>query len=129
MNVTLQRRWGSNQAGQSVSVDDEQGRWLVQHNFGTADGVPTPVQFAAAPGTDGPDQLAGGDATRQGRPVVLKGKRRDNNALPVEGSPVQYNHGIAPVQPEARSSKADAGDAPATPTSRVSTSGRKRQAG
>lgn len=87
MRVRLIRRWGPNQAGQSVDVDPVQGRWLIQYGYGTASGEPEPSQAAAAPGQDGPDPLAGGDATRLGPPAAVKGPRRSNNAAPLPGSP------------------------------------------
>lgn len=98
MKVKLIRRWGPNPAGRTVDVDDVQGRWLVGHAFGTASGEQAPSQDAAAPGADGPDPLAGGDATRRTmRPV--KGERRDNNALPVDGAPSQYRAGYTGEAP------------------------------
>lgn len=100
MRVKLIRRWGPNPAGESVDVDPVQGRWLVQHAFGRASGVTAPSQDAAAPGTDGPDPLAGGDATRRGPMVTQKAERRPNNAFPVDGAPVQYNAGIASPAPQ-----------------------------
>jgi len=99
VNVKLLRRWGSHPAGESVQVDDEQARWLVQHAYGTAKGITAAPQNAAAPGTDGPDPSAGGDWSRQGRPVAIKGARRDNNALPVDGAPRQYNAGVRAEEP------------------------------
>lgn len=88
MRVRLIRRWGPNQAGQSVDVDPVQGRWLIQYGYGTASGEPAPSQAAAAPGEDGPDPLAGGgDATRLGPPAAVKGPRRGNNAAPLASSP------------------------------------------
>lgn len=93
MKVKLIRRWGQHDAGQSVDVDPITGRWLVQHAIGTATGEQAPSQAAAAPGQDGPDPLA--DGPTRGGMAPVKGERRDNNALPVEGSPVQYNVGVA----------------------------------
>lgn len=99
MRVKLLRRWGANPAGQSVDVDPTMGRWLVQHAFGTASGVTAPSQDAAAPGQDGPDPLAGGDATRRATIATQKAERRPNNAFPVDGAPVQYNAGVASPTP------------------------------
>lgn len=102
MRVRLIRRWGPNQAGQSVDVDPVQGRWLIQYGYGTASGEPAPSQAAAAPGQDGPDPLAGGDATRLGPPAAVKGPRRSNNAAPLSDSPA------APA-PSAADASADSG--------------------
>lgn len=102
MRVRLIRRWGPNQAGQSVDVDPVQGRWLIQYGYGTASGEPAPSQAAAAAGEDGPDPLAGGDATRLGPPAAVKGPRRSNNAAPLSGSPA------APA-PVAADASADSG--------------------
>lgn len=96
MQVKLLRRWGQHDAGDTVKVDNTQGRWLVAHALGTATGVQAPMQEAAAPGSDGSDPVISGDATRLGTPAFQKAPRRDNGALPVEGSPVQYNNGVAP---------------------------------
>lgn len=102
MRVRLIRRWGPNQAGQSVDVDPVQGRWLIQYGYGTASGEPALSQAAAAPGEDGPDPLAGGDATRLGPPAAVKGPRRSNSAAPLSGSPA------APA-PAAADASADSG--------------------
>lgn len=126
MNVKLLRRWGSALPGDTVDVDDVQGRWLVDNSFGTSNGVAAPSQAAAAPGADGPDPLAGGDSTRR-FPATRKGSRDGNRASAVTGSPTQYTAGVAsqqaPAQPEA--------DEPpsgkhAGPSSKLSASGRKR---
>lgn len=91
MKVTLARRWGPHPEGNTVEVDDVQGTWLIRHNYGhsTAD-VVAPVQVAAAPGTNGPDPLAGGDATRR-RPRIPRSK--GSTADPVPGSPPVYRAG------------------------------------
>lgn len=100
MKLYLVRRWGSNQPGSTVSVEDEaQARWLLDHNFAqrtkTSDSASS---GAAAPGSDGPDPRAGGDGTRR-RPTSMKSSdTRENRAWPVAGSPVQYNAGVAPTQ-------------------------------
>lgn len=127
MQVKLLRRWGTNQPGDTVSTDATQGRWLVDHAFGTAAGVQAPEQAAFMPGEDGADPLASGDGTRRGNPAMVKGPRRaGNNALPVPGSPVQYNVGVA------ESARNDDGDGespdgfPSGPSSKVSGSGRRR---
>lgn len=95
MLVRLIRRWGSTPAGEYVTVDQTQGRWLVDHAFGTASGETAPMQSAAAPGAEGSDPLASGDGTRLGAPEMVKGERRENHAAPLAGSPLQYNAGIA----------------------------------
>lgn len=124
------RRWGPHKPGSSVTVEDElQARWLLDNHFaepGKGDGSAS--AGAVAPGTDGPDPRAGGDPTRR-RPVgQRKVERRDNNALPVDGAPVQYNAGVRPDDPsqlhptawgERRTGQAPAsaasGDGPAKP--------------
>jgi hypothetical protein len=95
------RRWGPHKPGSSVTVEDElQARWLLDNHFaepGKGDGSAS--AGAVAPGTDGPDPRAGGDVTRR-RPVAArKVERRDNQALPVDGAPVQYNAGVRPEDP------------------------------
>ncbi len=106
MKVNLVRRWGHQQPGTSVVVDDEQGDWLVNHNFAERSGQQgSASRGAAAPGTDGPDPIISGDQTR-GFPKTVKGERSENQAWPAAGSPVQYNAGVAP-QPAA------SGDQPA----------------
>ncbi|MDN5933486.1 MAG: hypothetical protein L0I24_20875 [Pseudonocardia sp.] len=105
MRVRLIRRWGPTQAGESVDVDPVQGRWLIDHAFGTATGEPAPKQEAAAPGEHGSDPLASGDGTRQGTPAMVKGERRDNNAAPLPGSPEDEARA-------ARESERDGQDAP-----------------
>jgi hypothetical protein len=99
MRVTLVRRFGDHQPGATVDVDDTTGHWLVGLNYGTADGLREPKQNAAAPGTHGPDPLAGGDPTRLYGHAAPSVERRPNHALPVPGSPVQYNRGVAPGEP------------------------------
>lgn len=89
MKVKLTRRWAVHRAGQSVEVSDSQGRWLIQHNYAESSGdVKAPEQDAAAPGGNGPDPLAGGDATRR-RPRVSKPERdpERNYARTAEGAP------------------------------------------
>lgn len=95
MRVKLIKRWGPTPAGESVDVDPTQGRWLIDHAFGTAQGEPAPKQEAFKPGEAGSDPLASGDGSRQGTPTIVKGERRDNNAAALAGSPLQYNAGIA----------------------------------
>jgi hypothetical protein len=87
VRIKLIRRWGPTPAGESVDVDPIQGRWLIDHAFGTAKGEPAPAQKAFAPGEAGPDPLASGDGTRRGVPAMVKGERRDNDAAPLPGSP------------------------------------------
>ncbi len=89
MKVKLTRRWAVHRAGQSVEVSDSQGRWLIQHNYAESSGdVRAPEQEAAAPGGNGPDPLAGGDATRL-RPHITKPERdpERNYARTAEGAP------------------------------------------
>lgn len=65
MKVKLVRRWGLHKAGESVDVSDSQGAWLIQHSYAASAGdLVAPSQAAAMPGANGPDPLAGGDATR-----------------------------------------------------------------
>jgi hypothetical protein len=94
VKVKLLRRWGPHSAGQTVEVDDVQGRWLVQHNFGEADKVASPKQQPAAEGAHGADPLAGGDATRR-RPSIPRPTRDAsvNRAAPGEGVPPTYRAG------------------------------------
>lgn len=94
MQVQLVRRWGPYRAGRTVDVGDVQGRWLVQHNFGTAAGVASPVQRPVAEGAHGADPLAGGDATRR-RPSITHAERDPevNVAAPGEGVPPTYRPG------------------------------------
>lgn len=126
MQVKLLRRWGNHQPGETVQTDQSMGRWLVDHAFGTATGVQAPDQAAFMPGADGPDPLASGDGTRRGNPVMVKRERRDNNAMPVPGSPVQYNVGVAaPASSDEAAADAQVGDS-AGPSSKVSGSGRRR---
>lgn len=105
MKVVLLRRWGSSQPGTSVEVDAVQARWLVDNAYGTAAGITAPDQGSVAPGTDGPDPLA--SVAARPRPVTRRGPYKTNRALPVEGSPVQYNAGVAERQegPEAVTSE------------------------
>jgi hypothetical protein len=89
MQVKLTRRWAVHRAGQTVEVSDSQGRWLIQHNYAESSGdVRAPEQEAAAPGGNGPDPLAGGDATRR-RPRITKPERdpERNYARTAEGAP------------------------------------------
>jgi hypothetical protein len=89
MQVKLTRRWAVHRAGQSVEVSDSQGRWLIQHNYAESSGdVRAPEQEAAAPGGNGPDPLAGGDATRR-RPRITRPERdpERNYARTAEGAP------------------------------------------
>lgn len=127
MQVKLLRRWGNHQPGDTVNPEATMGRWLVDHAFGTASGVQAPDQAAFMPGEDGPDPLASGDGTRRGNPAMVKGARRDNNALPVPGSPVQYNVGVAEsAGNDSGNGESPDGDQPSEPSSKVSGSGRRR---
>jgi hypothetical protein len=75
VKVKLIRRWSSHRAGESVEVSDSQGTWLIQHSYAASSGdVLAPSQAAAMPGADGPDPLAGGDATRL-RPRSMRSDR------------------------------------------------------
>lgn len=99
MQVKLMRRWGPHRAPKTVEVSDSQGRWLVQHNYAesTSD-VFAPEQEAAAPGGNGPDPLAGGDATRR-RPRITRPERdaQRNYARSAENAPpAAYRAGFGP---------------------------------
>jgi hypothetical protein len=96
----LVRRWGQNPAGQTLTVeDDTQARWLLDHNYAQRTKTSTSASDgAAAPGTDGPDLRAGGDGSRRRPTATSSSDERANRALPVAGSPVQYNAGVAPTQ-------------------------------
>jgi hypothetical protein len=126
VKLYLVRRWGPNAAGQNITVDDpEQAQWLLNHNYAQRTKTSTSASDgAAAPGTDGPDLRAGGDGSRR-RPVAMTSSdTRENRAIAVVGSPVQYNAGVAPTQ----QGGGDGGDeAPASaPSSKVSGSGRRK---
>jgi hypothetical protein len=91
MSVKLVRRWGPHSAGRTVQVDDEQGVWLIRHNYAqTAGEVLAPDQVAAAEGGHGADPLAGGDATRR-RPQVTQGSRNNSSNV------AQAGPGVPPV--------------------------------
>lgn len=49
MDVELTRRWGNTQPGEVVTVDDVQGRWLVDNGYGAAapGAVPAPDEHRA----------------------------------------------------------------------------------
>jgi len=102
MSTTLYlvRRWGQNPAGQTLTVeDDSQAAWLLDHNYAQRTKTSTSASAgAAAPGTDGPDLLAGGDGSRRRPMATPSSDKRPNRAVPVAGSPVQYNAGVAPTQ-------------------------------
>lgn len=104
MKVKLVRRWGDNQPGNTVDVDDVQGAWLIDHNLGERS-PGTATAGAVAPGTGGPDPLASGDGTRR-RPATRKGSRTGERAAPVAGSPTSYT----PGQPERPAPRPDQGD-------------------
>jgi hypothetical protein len=87
MKVTLIRRWGPHRAGNTCEVSDTQGAWLIQHSY--AEGGPD--QAAAAPGGNGPDPLAGGDATRL-RPRIPRSE--GSTASPAPGSSPTYRPGF-----------------------------------
>lgn len=125
MNVRLLRRWGSALPGDTVQVDRVQGQWLVDNAYGVSTGIVAPSQAAAAPGTDGPDPLAGGDSTRR-FPATVKGSREGNRAAPVSGSPTQFTAGVAPEQHAAASEPEAPSGRHAGPSTKLSGSGRKR---
>lgn len=120
MSTTLYlvRRWGPNAAGQTVTVEDaEQAKWLLNHNYAQRTKTSTSASDgAAAPGTDGPDLRAGGDGSRR-RPVSMTSSdTRENRAVAVAGSPVQYNAGVAPTQ-QGGGDGGEASEAPAPKSS------------
>lgn len=99
--LKIVRRWGSNQPGATVNVDDEaQARWLVDNHFaepGQGDGSAT--AGSVAPGSDGPDPRAGGDRTRL-RPITeRKVERHEGQIGPVAGAPRQFNQGVRADDP------------------------------
>jgi len=102
MSTTLYlvRRWGQNPAGQTLTIeDDSQAAWLLDHSYAQRTKSSTSASAgAAAPGTDGPDLLAGGDGSRRRPMATPSSDKRPNRAVPVAGSPVQYNAGVAPTQ-------------------------------
>lgn len=102
MKIKLLRDYGGHTAGDTIERDDTEARWLVGIGRATSDKVPAYQQTAAAPGEHGPDPLAGGDPTRLYGVTTVKSDRQDNGALPVPGSPIQYNKGVAPDQPPVR---------------------------
>lgn len=126
MKLLIVRRWGSAVPGETVTVDDElQARWLLDNHFAERTNQPgSSTAGAIAPGTDGPDQLAGGDHTRR-RPETRKAEYGPNRARPVSGSPVAYTAG---VREEDKSGASDSPDEPAAsgPSTKVSGSGRRR---
>lgn len=127
MKLYLVRRWGPNAAGQNITVDDpEQAQWLLNHNFAqrTADSTSV-TDNAVAPGTHGPDPRAGGDGSRL-RPTSMRSSdTRENRAVAVAGSPVQYNAGVAPTQVAGGGDEGSEEQASA-PSSKVSGSGRRK---
>jgi|SRR5687767_8350008 len=127
MQLLIVRRWGSNLPGDTVNVqDDAQARWLLDNSFAVRKNQPeTATAGAAAPGTDGPDTLAGGDHTRR-RPATRKGEYPENRAWPVAGSPVPYTAGISPDALRGRSE--DPEPVASGPSTKVSGSGRRRKA-
>lgn len=135
MKVNLVRRWGPNPAGDTVTVDDVQGRWLLDHHFAVRGKNDTShTAGAVAAGTDGPDVKAGGDATRR-YPATRRGNRDGNLAAPVAGSPTSYTAGVetgpAPTANSDRDSgqgQVDTADLESGPSTKVSATGRRRKA-
>lgn len=127
MKLYLVRRWGPNPAGQNITVDDpEQAQWLLNHNYAQRTKTSTSASDgAAAPGTDGPDLRAGGDGSRRRPMAMTSSDKRENRAIAVAGSPVQYNAGVAPTQV---SGGGDGGseEQVSAPSSKVSGSGRRK---
>lgn len=91
MKIHLLQRFGDHKPGETIDVDEVTGRWLVGINRGTARGVPSPLQGAAAPGGHGSDLTA---SAAPPRPIDQRAPRSHNVALPVPGSPLQYNAGV-----------------------------------
>lgn len=128
MNVKLVRRWGNHQPGETVKTDDVQGQWLVDHHFAeTAKGTGSATAGAAAPGEDGPDPIASGDATRRA-PRTRKGDRGGNRAAPVSGSPISYTPGVAPASTDDASAAADQASSDSGEEGRKLTQPRRRKA-
>ena len=125
--LVIVRRWGSHKPGETVDVQDEQQtNWLLFNHFAErSNQLEAATAGAAAPGTDGPDPLAGGDYTRR-RPNTRKAEYGPNRALPIPGAPVQYNMGIAMDSAGEGSQEVPEADEPAKPSSRVSGSGRRK---
>lgn len=130
MQVNLVRRWGNHQPGDKVTVDNVQGRWLVDHHFAeTAKGTGSASQGAVAEGEAGPDPIASGDATRRSM-RTRKGSRDGNRAAPVAGSPVTFTPGVVGDSDGSSSAETAAGE-PAeaagaeTATRKATTSRRK----
>lgn len=128
MSTTLYlvRRWGQNPAGQTITVDDdEQARWLLGHNYAQRSKDSTSASDgAAAPGTNGPDLRAGGDASRLRPTAMTSSDSRENRAVAVAGSPVQYNAGVAPTQQGGGDGGSE--EQASAPSSKVSGSGRRK---
>lgn len=86
--VTLIRRWGSHDAGQTVDVTEEEGRFLLGNHYASEDGSDDAARAGSrAPGTDGADLRAGGDISRGGGMQVIRGGRDGNRAGRVDGAP------------------------------------------
>jgi hypothetical protein len=94
-SVKLLQKFGAHRPGETVQVDDTTADWLVGISRGTTTQEPAPQNKGRVhPGTDGADPVAGGDPTRHYGLVTHKAERSHNQALPVPGSPVQYNAGV-----------------------------------
>ena len=86
--LVLVRRWGQQDAGSTVDVDDVTGEWLVKNSYASEDGSEDAARAGArAPGTDGADLRAGGDVSRGGGMQIVRGGRDGERAGHVEGAP------------------------------------------
>lgn len=106
--VKLARRWGPYQAGRTVDVDDEQARWLVRSNYAESTGdLKAPEQEAVAPGSNGPDPLAGADASRLRMQAIHSTRDKTEGQLTAaEGAPPAYRAGYTS---DARKREGEAG--------------------
>ena len=87
-SLKLIRRWGQQDAGSTVDVDDTTAAWLVGNSYASADGSEDVARAGArAPGVDGADLRAGGDVSRGGGMQIVRGGRGGERAGRVAGSP------------------------------------------